>query len=114
MLFITIITLWNILLVGEFGLVQPYMRTRYKWYNPQITQFSSITQLTSLAAQVLLIPILKFFEISESLVLVIIMILGAAKQFIQGFAKDSWMFYLGKYLKVDIFTDTGSAVEANC
>ena len=78
-----------------------------EWYYPQIAQYTSITRLTSLAAQVLLIPILKYFEVSESLVMVIIMILGVAKQFVQGFANDSWMFYLGKYLKVlDILTDT--------
>ena len=82
------------------GLYQPYMRTRYEWYYPQISQFTSITRLTSLAAQILLIPILKYFEVSESLVMVTIMILGVAKQFVQGLAKDSWMFYLGKYLKV--------------
>ena len=76
------------------------MRTRYEWYYPQIAQYTSITRLTSLALQVLLIPILKYFEVSESLVMVIIMILGVAKQFVQGFANDSWMFYLGKYLKV--------------
>ena len=106
MLFITIITLWIILIVGEMGLYQPYMRTRYEWYYPQIAQYTSITRLTSLATQVLLIPILKYFEVSESLVMVIIMVLGVAKQFVQGFANDSWMFYLGKYLKVlDILTD---------
>ena len=102
MLFITIITLWIILIVGEMGLYQPYMRTRYEWYYPQIAQFTAITRLTALAAQVLLIPLLKFFEVSESLVMVIIMILGVARQFIHGLAKDSWMFYLGKYLKADL------------
>lgn len=88
--------MWIILIIGESGLAQPYMRTRYEWYYPQIAQYTSITRFTSLAVQALLIPMVKFLELSESLLMVVIMTLGVARQFIQGLAKDSWMFYLGK------------------
>ena len=93
--------MWIILIIGESGLAQPYMRTRYEWYYPQIAQYTSITRFTSLAVQALLIPMVKFLELSESLLMVVIMTLGVARQFIQGLAKDSWMFYLGKL--VDFF-----------
>ena len=54
--------MWIILIIGESGLAQPYMRTRYEWYYPQIAQYTSITRFTSLAVQALLIPLVKFFE----------------------------------------------------
>ena len=51
--------MWIILIIGESGLAQPYMRTRYEWYYPQIAQYTSITRFTSLAVQALLISIGK-------------------------------------------------------
>ena len=33
LLFITIVTMWIILILGEGGLVPLYMRTKYEWYS---------------------------------------------------------------------------------
>ena len=34
--------MWIILIVGEMGLAQPYMRTRYEWFYPQIAKVTSL------------------------------------------------------------------------
>ena len=97
LLFITIVTMWIILILGEGGLVPLYMRTKYEWYYPQIAKYTTVTKFSEVVAQAVMIPLLSYFGVNESLIMVFIMISGVARQFIQGLAETSWMFYLGLY-----------------
>ena len=89
--------MWIILILGEGGLVPLYMRTKYEWYYPQIAKYTTVTKFSEVVAQAVMIPLLSYFGVNESLVMVFIMVSGVARQFIQGLAETSWMFYLGLY-----------------
>ena len=97
LIFLTIISMWHILLQGEGTMHQPYVRSKFEWYYPQISQYQSITKFVGIGAQLIFVPLIKLTGISESLVMVILMALSASKHFVQGLAEEPWMYYLGMY-----------------
>ena len=64
LIFLAISTLWVICFVGTKDLHQPYVRTKFEWYHPQISKFISISAIISFIGIAIFVPLIKITRVS--------------------------------------------------
>ena len=91
-----VMILLNVLVyIGEAVMEYNYVRTRYGWEVTEFSLYSSVCSGAALIGQAILIPLISYFGISESLVMIFLYISSVGRYTIKGFAEYPWMLYLG-------------------
>ena len=96
LLFLVIAILSSLSSSGVKDLFQPYLRTKFEWYHPQITQYTSISAIIAMVGLGIFVPIIKISKASDSLVMAILCTSGTGAWFLFGLATETWMLYIGK------------------
>jgi len=101
---------------GERSVSYNYVRTRYGWEVDEYSDYSTVTHIIDSAGQVIVIPLINYFELSSSNLVPILMFTVTARHLIKALAVDSWMLYLSSTVDfVGTYSFTLSrALATNC
>ena len=102
--------------VGEPTVEYYYTRTRYHWDYEEFSQYTSTINTCALIGKTfqypiqtfvicsfkllalgILVPLLRWLNINDSLVMSTVYGTIIARAIIKAFASEGWMFYVGKY-----------------
>ncbi|XP_059080926.1 proton-coupled folate transporter-like isoform X1 [Tigriopus californicus] len=80
---------------GEKNVSYFYVRTRFGWEVDEYSNYNTFQQIVSTIGQVIAIPILAYYDISETLSIIIMVVTTMIRHIVQGLATQEWLFYLG-------------------
>jgi len=79
---------------GEHVMSYNYVRTRYGWEVADYGDYYSIASLVDIVGQMILIPLLGYMQITDSIIAPVIISTIVIRHIIKGFAVEPWMLYV--------------------
>ncbi len=100
LLTMVITTLTFMPFMGEGTVSYSYVKVRYNWGVDEYSTYSSVISASNLATQAIVIPFIKYLNINEALVLIIVLTCTLARHLLKALAVESWMYYLGAIIDI--------------
>ena len=100
LLVITIFLFQMAPMFGEITISYLYVQKRYGWEVAEYSKYGTVTAITSLIGQAVLIPLLNLLKIRESTILLFVLLSTLTRHIIKGFAAYGWMYYLAAMVDI--------------
>ena len=83
---------------GEFSVSYSYTYVRYDWEVNEVSDYSTITSIVHILAQVIFLPMMACLKLNETYVMPVLFCGFVIRHTVKAFASEPWMYYLGSFI----------------